>query len=44
MYALLGFLLSNAGVNIVDHPFKFLSIIVCVGAIDILSFVKGANK
>ena len=40
LYALLGMLLTVAGVGIMDRPIMFLAIMVTAGAIDIVSGLR----
>lgn len=41
LYVLLGFLLSVFGINVVDSPLQFLTILGLVVAIDITAFKQG---
>jgi hypothetical protein len=40
LYALLGALLTFAGVSVLDRPIMFLAIMTMVGAIDIVSGLR----
>lgn len=40
-YMLLGFVLSWAGITVVDNPLQFFTILIIVSFIDLFSYVTG---